>query len=74
MSNKPMNSNKTNEENKFFIENSQDEQGVVLFTTAPNALNWRDVKRAFIEANLGWVDRVDLVPSGKYKKAYIFFK
>lgn len=58
----------------FFMENSQDENGVILFTTAPNQLNWRDVKRAFIEANLGWVDRVDLIPAGKYKKAFIYFE
>jgi len=61
-------------ENPCFQENAQDTNGVILFTTAPNQLNWRDVKRAFIEANLGWVERVDLIPSGKYKKAYIYFE
>jgi hypothetical protein len=70
-----MHSQKSNTDNQsFFKENSQDENGVILFTTAPNQLNWRDVKNAFIEANLGWVDRVDLVPAGKYKKAFIYFE
>lgn len=59
-------------DNEFFKENSQDANGVVLFTTTPNQLNWRDVKSAFIQANLGWVERVDLIPMGKYKKAYIY--
>lgn len=61
-------------DNPCFQENSQDTNGVILFTTAPNQLNWRDVKRAFIEAELGWVERVDLIPSGKFKKAYIYFE
>ena len=47
-------------DNEFFKENSQDANGVVLFTTTPNQLNWRDVKSAFIQANLGWVERVTL--------------
>ena len=57
-----------------FKQNSTDESGVVLFTTTPNHLNWRDIKKAYIEAGLGWVERVDLVPSGKYKKAFIYFE
>lgn len=60
--------------NAIFKENSQDSSGVVLFTTAPNNLNWRDVKRAFIESGLGWVERVDLIPSGKFKKAFIYIE
>ncbi len=60
--------------NAFFKENSSDENGVVLFTTCPNQLNWRNVKKAFVDADFGWVDRVDLVPSGKFKKAYIYFE
>ena len=65
---------KDNTEQPYFKENATDENGIVLFTTTPNQLNWRDVKRAFIECNLGWVERVDLIPSGKYKKAYIYFE
>lgn len=61
-------------EKAIFKENSQDSSGVVLFTTAPNNLNWRDVKRAFIESSLGWVERVDLIPSGKFKKAFIYIE
>ena len=58
----------------FFKENSSDEQGVVLFTTCPNQLNWRNVKKAFVETDFGWINRVDLVPAGKFKKAYIYFE
>ena len=63
-----------NKESPYFKENSSDENGIVLFTTCPNQLNWRDVKKSFVEADFGWVDRVDLVPSGKFKKAYIYFE
>lgn len=62
------------QESPYFKENSSDEKGIVLFTTCPNQLNWRDVKKSFVEADFGWVERVDLVPSGKYKKAYIYFE
>ena len=79
MSSEPIDSTATiqqrdHTENPNFKENSQDASGIVLFTTAPNQLNWRDVKRAFIEADLGWVERVDLIPSGKYKKAFIYYE
>ena len=60
--------------NPILEENSRDENGVVLFTTCPNQLNWRNVKKAFVEADFGWINRVDLVPSGKFKKAYIYFE
>ena len=69
---KPSNPTSVNVEDDCFKENSQDANGVILFTTTPNQLNWRDVKSAFIQANLGWVERVDLIPMGKYKKAYIY--
>jgi len=66
--------NMARKESPYFKENSSDENGIVLFTTCPNQLNWRDVKKSFVEADFGWVERVDLVPSGKYKKAYIYFE
>lgn len=57
------------------LRNADNEnEGVVLFCTVPNHMNWRSVKAAFVQANLGWVERIDLMPAGNYKKAYIYFE
>ena len=36
-------------------------------------LNWRRIRHIFIEANLGFVERVDVVNKGKFKTAYVHF-
>jgi len=38
-----------------------------------NNISWRRIKRIFIALNWGYVERVDVVPSGGTKRAFIHF-
>ena len=59
-----------------FTKNSDPAQGVSLcIPRVFNNIGWRRIKQHLIEANLGYVERVDVVPvaGGAYKRAYIHF-
>ena len=38
-----------------------------------NNIGWRRIKRVFIALNWGYVDRVDVIPSGGTKRAFVHF-
>ena len=38
-----------------------------------NNITWRRIKRVFISLNWGYVERIDVVPSGGTKRAFIHF-
>jgi len=59
-----------------FTKNSDPAQGVSLcIPRVFNNIGWRRIKQHLIEANLGYVERVDVVPvaGGAYKRAYVHF-
>ena len=59
-----------------FAKNSDPAQGVSLcIPRVFNNIGWRRIKQHIIEANLGFVERVDVVPvaGGKYKRAFVHF-
>ncbi len=63
----------------FFNENSNPSKGISLCVPRVFAnKRWTDVKRAFIDTGMGFVERVDLIPVWKegklaYKRAYVHF-
>ena len=59
-----------------FAKNSDPAQGVsICIPRVFNNIGWRRIKQHIIEANLGYVERVDVVPvaGGKYKRAFVHF-
>ena len=59
-----------------FARNSDPAQGISLcIPRVFNNIGWRRIKQHIIEANLGFVERVDVVPvaGGKYKRAFVHF-
>ena len=59
-----------------FAKNSDPAQGVSLcIPRVFNNIGWKRIKQHIIEANLGYVERVDVVPvaGGKYKRAFVHF-
>ena len=59
-----------------FAKNSDPAQGVSLcIPRVFNNIGWRRIKQPIIDANLGYVERVDVVPvaGGKYKRAFVHF-
>ena len=59
-----------------FAKNSDPAQGISLcIPRVFNNIGWRRIKQHIIEANLGFVERVDVVPvaGGKYKRAFVHF-
>ena len=59
-----------------FAKNSDPQQGISLcIPRVFNSIGWRRIKQHIIEANLGFVERVDVVPvaEGKYKRAFVHF-
>ena len=59
-----------------FTKNSDPQQGISLcIPRVFNNISWRRIKKHIIEANLGYVERVDVVPvaEGKYKRAFVHF-
>ena len=38
-----------------------------------NNINWRRIKQVFIDLRWGHVERVDLVPKGTFKRAFVHF-
>ena len=59
-----------------FVKNSDPNQGVSLcIPRVFNNIGWRRIKQHMIEANLGFVERVDVIPvaGGAYKRAFVHF-
>jgi hypothetical protein len=59
-----------------FAKNSDPAQGVSLcIPRVFNNIGWRRIKQHIIDANLGYVERVDVIPvaGGKYKRAFVHF-
>ena len=59
-----------------FLKNSDPNQGISLcIPRVFNNIGWRRIKQHMIEANLGFVERVDVVPvaGGAYKRAFVHF-
>ena len=59
-----------------FATNSDPSQGISLcIPRVFNNIGWRRIKQHMIEANLGFVERVDVIPvaGGKYKRAFVHF-
>ena len=59
-----------------FTKNSDPQQGISLcIPRVFNNISWRRIKKHIIEANLGYVERIDVVPvaEGKYKRAFVHF-
>ena len=55
--------------------NGNNEEGIILFCTIPSRLHWRSIKAAFIKADLGWIERVDVSPSpSNFKKCFVYFE
>ena len=59
-----------------FLNNSDPAKGISLVIPRVfNNIGWRRIKQYIIEANLGFVERVDVVQvaEGKYKRAFVHF-
>ena len=59
-----------------FLNNSDPAKGISLVIPRVfNNIGWRRIKKHIIEANLGFVERIDVVPvaEGKYKRAFVHF-
>ena len=59
-----------------FKKNSDPKQGISLcIPRVFNNIGWRRIKQHMIEANLGFVERVDVIPvsGGNYKRAFVHF-
>ena len=59
-----------------FVKNSDPNQGISLcIPRVFNNIGWRRIKQHMIEANLGFVERVDVIPvaGGAYKRAFVHF-
>ena len=59
-----------------FLKNSDPKQGISLcIPRVFNNIGWRRIKQHMIEANLGFVERVDVIPvaGGAYKRAFVHF-
>jgi hypothetical protein len=59
-----------------FVKNSDPMQGISLcIPRVFNNIGWRRIKQHMIEANLGFVERVDVIPvaGGAYKRAFVHF-
>jgi hypothetical protein len=59
-----------------FAKNSDPSQGISLcIPRVFNNISWRRIKRHMIEANLGFVERVDVIPvnGGQFKRAFVHF-
>ena len=54
--------------------NSDPKQGVsICIPRVFNNINWKRVKELFISLNWGFVERVDLIPCGSHKRAYVHY-
>ena len=59
-----------------FLKNSDPNQGIsICIPRVFNNIGWRRIKQHMIEANLGFIERVDVIPvaGGAYKRAFVHF-
>ena len=57
-----------------FKQNSDPAHGVSLcIPRVFNNINWRRIKQTFIDLRWGFVERVDVIPMGQYKRAFVHF-
>tara|TARA_X000001036_G_C20296370_1_gene650487 strand:+ start:48 stop:623 length:576 start_codon:yes stop_codon:yes gene_type:complete len=64
----------TQSNTKHFDTNSNPNNGIsICIPRVFSNLNWRRIRHIFIQANLGFVERVDVVNKGKFKTAYVHF-
>tara|TARA_B100001093_G_scaffold258481_1_gene247177 strand:- start:1193 stop:1822 length:630 start_codon:yes stop_codon:yes gene_type:complete len=67
-------SNFVNSRSENFNKNSDPSQGIsIVIPRVFNNLNWRNIKHIFVNANFGFVERVDVIPKGSHKTAYVHF-
>ena len=60
---------------EIVAHNSDPRNGISLcIPRVFNNIGWKRVKRHMIEANLGFVEAVHLIPRGQYKRAYVHFR
>lgn len=58
----------------FFVDNSDPEKGISLcIPRVFNNISWRRIKETFIRLGWGFVERIDVVPVGQFKRAFIHF-
>ena len=58
-----------------FATNSDPAKGISLcIPRVFNNIGWKRIKRHMIEANLGYVERVDVIPLGAHKRAFVHFR
>lgn len=66
---------KTSQQQLNFKTNSDPAQGISLcIPRVFNNIGWRRIKQHMIEANLGYVERVDVIPLGGFKRAFVHFR
>lgn len=54
--------------------NSDPNKGVsICIPRVFNNIGWRRIKQVFIDLRWGFIDRVDVIPFGKFKRAYVHF-
>jgi len=54
--------------------NSDPNQGIsICIPRVFNNIGWRRIKQVFIDLRWGFIERVDVIPCGKFKKAYVHF-
>lgn len=60
---------------EIVAHNSDPKNGISLcIPRVFNNIGWKRVKRHMIEANLGFVEAVHLIPRGQFKRAYVHFR
>lgn len=56
------------------LANSDPNKGVsICIPRVFNNIGWRRIKQTFIDLRWGFIDRVDVIPCGKFKRAFIHF-
>ena len=59
---------------EIFNKNSSPEAGVsICIPRVFNNINYRKIKEIFVGLRWGFVERVDVVPMGQFKRAYVHF-
>lgn len=58
----------------FTTANSDPATGVsICIPRVFNNIGWRRIKQVFIDLQWGYVERVDVIPKGEYKRAFVHF-
>ena len=57
-----------------FAANSDPARGIsICIPRVFNNIGWRRIKQTFIDLRWGFVERVDVIPMGSYKRAFVHF-